>query len=499
MPTPQEDESRDEFLNRCMGDEEAVNDYPDEDQRYAVCVSLWEQSMENNTGRALLFDNHAAALVENIRREEIDGRETLIVPVVALKEKILHCRNCDPSGEFIPAEEIVASYQGWEGRPITVDHPVDASGSPISANTRAALEQFAIGMFHNVEIKDDGAKLKGEMYIDVERTLKMEGGEEIIARFESDRLTEVSTGYFAMRRDEYGYFDEEPYGLVQHRIVPDHLAILLDDTGACSLDDGCGAPRVNKERGDEEMSKMSRDKRVQSVLGRLVQDVASIFSLAGDGEQSEEDRMDREQVIQTLAASDSVPFSAEELEGFDDDKLMSLGKLAGLDCCGGDAAQNEGGSDGGDDESAATGEESAEKSATATATATEEPAQNSDGSEEEDEDSPFTPEEIKGLKALLQNGADLQSVIEDAKATAKERDKRKKAIIAELKDNSRCMIKEPVLNRMDLEALEGVKESLQDSDYAGNGGPRNNAGSDDEATTIAPVPVILADDEGEED
>jgi hypothetical protein len=42
MPTPFADEGRDEFLGRCMGDAEAVDDFPDEAQRYAVCVSFWE-------------------------------------------------------------------------------------------------------------------------------------------------------------------------------------------------------------------------------------------------------------------------------------------------------------------------------------------------------------------------------------------------------------------------------------------------------------------------
>lgn len=42
MPTPRPDESRAEWLDRCMGDSEAVADYSGPDQRYAVCVSKWE-------------------------------------------------------------------------------------------------------------------------------------------------------------------------------------------------------------------------------------------------------------------------------------------------------------------------------------------------------------------------------------------------------------------------------------------------------------------------
>lgn len=44
MPQPNANESKDDFLSRCMGDEEAVNDFPENDQRYAVCQSKWEES-----------------------------------------------------------------------------------------------------------------------------------------------------------------------------------------------------------------------------------------------------------------------------------------------------------------------------------------------------------------------------------------------------------------------------------------------------------------------
>jgi len=42
MPNPRKDESKDDYLQRCMGDEETLSKYPDESQRYAVCNSLWK-------------------------------------------------------------------------------------------------------------------------------------------------------------------------------------------------------------------------------------------------------------------------------------------------------------------------------------------------------------------------------------------------------------------------------------------------------------------------
>lgn len=46
-PTPKEEETREEFIERFMSDEKAVEDFPNEDHRYAVALSYWENYQEN--------------------------------------------------------------------------------------------------------------------------------------------------------------------------------------------------------------------------------------------------------------------------------------------------------------------------------------------------------------------------------------------------------------------------------------------------------------------
>lgn len=41
LPKPNNGETKDEFIERCMGNETMVEDYPENDQRYAVCQSQW--------------------------------------------------------------------------------------------------------------------------------------------------------------------------------------------------------------------------------------------------------------------------------------------------------------------------------------------------------------------------------------------------------------------------------------------------------------------------
>lgn len=42
LPKPQKNETREDFLDRCMDNGEMVNEFPDAKQRYAVCVLQWD-------------------------------------------------------------------------------------------------------------------------------------------------------------------------------------------------------------------------------------------------------------------------------------------------------------------------------------------------------------------------------------------------------------------------------------------------------------------------
>jgi len=53
MPKPKTDESKKDFLQRCMGDPVMVEDYDDEKQRYAICNSLWDKD-ENKSIKKLM-------------------------------------------------------------------------------------------------------------------------------------------------------------------------------------------------------------------------------------------------------------------------------------------------------------------------------------------------------------------------------------------------------------------------------------------------------------
>lgn len=47
MPTPKPQEQHNEYITRCMSDQETQTKYPDEEQRYAVCESMWSEPKQS--------------------------------------------------------------------------------------------------------------------------------------------------------------------------------------------------------------------------------------------------------------------------------------------------------------------------------------------------------------------------------------------------------------------------------------------------------------------
>ena len=175
---------------------------------------------------------------EIIRQETFEGRLHIVVPVVAVREMVLH------GDEYLPAEEIAEFVEAWNGVPVIIRHPYDAFGTPISANAPELLERMRVGRLFNVLFEENS--LKGEMWIDVERAQALgEEGISVLTAFRENKPMEVSTSYWRELETKYGTFDGNTYEYVAHNLRPDHLAILPDAVGACSWKDGCGAPRVN--------------------------------------------------------------------------------------------------------------------------------------------------------------------------------------------------------------------------------------------------------------
>jgi 2'-5' RNA ligase len=196
-------------------------------------LAFLEKTMRRNAAHPIQSDH--------VTRRTWNGGEYLVAPVVALVAGVVN-------GEFVPADELGKSLAGWNGRPVPLGHPM-RDGHFVSANQPEVMEDDVYGMFFNAAF--DGQRLLGEIWLDVTKAQRM-GGDALtaLARLEAGEPLEVSTAYFCDVEQNYGDYQGRTFAAVQHNLVPDHLAILLHEAGACAWSDGCGTPRVNAQQDE---------------------------------------------------------------------------------------------------------------------------------------------------------------------------------------------------------------------------------------------------------
>jgi len=156
MPSPNKGEKKKAFISRCMGSKEANKTFPDQEQRSAFCYSQW--SRKDN----MLVNLKSLKINVESREEVHNGKVHLVFPVVALVEGV-------HNDVFYPSKEIAKSALAWNGIPVPVYHPKDEDGVAISANDPTIIDDVVIGRFYNVSFDVDSNKLKGEVWIDVDK------------------------------------------------------------------------------------------------------------------------------------------------------------------------------------------------------------------------------------------------------------------------------------------------------------------------------------------
>lgn len=182
------------------------------------------------------------------REETLLGRDYLVVPVVAMVEGVrMGAAQTEP--ELGLASEFGGVPIAWANRPLVLNHPQEDDAF-VSANTPAILEAYQFGLTMNPQLK--GKKLHMEAWIDTARVESLGGDfQTTYDRIVAQEDVEVSVGFYSDIEEKKGRFNGQAYSAVWRNIKPDHLAVLTDGlTGACSVADGCGVPRLN-QKGDD--------------------------------------------------------------------------------------------------------------------------------------------------------------------------------------------------------------------------------------------------------
>lgn len=155
------------------------------------------------------------------------GRNYWVVPGVPVRAQVMN-------DYLVPPAEIGDFVQAWNGTPITIHHPKMNNGSVNVPDPDVAI----IGRFYGS--KFDGQRMTGEYWIDLDEAKKYEEGNTILQNIEAGKILETSTGYFAQEDHTPGMYNGQSYQFIHRNLRPDHIAILPDKVGACSVRDGCG-------------------------------------------------------------------------------------------------------------------------------------------------------------------------------------------------------------------------------------------------------------------
>lgn len=252
-----------------------------------------------------LLTINSSISADGIREEMFNGRKHLIVPMVALVEGVVN-------GAKVTVDEIKKSVSLWNGRPIPVEHPM-RNNTPISASELEVERTRNIGRVYNTRVED--AKLKMDGYIDIDLAINRGFG-NLVEKLRKGEMINLSTGFYPTETAEDGFFKGKPYRNVWTNIRPDHVALLPNEKGACSLDDGCGVPRINSDGNTESSC-------VKNLTAQLVTLLTS-FSRRSNNTMKE--------YIDKLINNKDTPWEEADrkaLESFGEEKLKVLAAKCG--------------------------------------------------------------------------------------------------------------------------------------------------------------------------
>ena len=177
----------------------------------------------------------------SVRLETLEDKEYVVVPMVILTEGV---HNGSSGPLYYPPEELQKTPVAWNHKPVVVYHPT-MNGEPLSASEPHIINSRRVGLMLNT--RWEGGKLKSEAWLDRIKADKVDA--RIMASVDNQESMELSTGVFIDVDKTPGNWNGEAYVGIARNFRADHLALLPDQVGACSLEDGAGLLRNVEKAG----------------------------------------------------------------------------------------------------------------------------------------------------------------------------------------------------------------------------------------------------------
>ena len=209
------------------------------------------------------FNRIVANFNGKVRHDNMADRDYLVVPMIMLTEGV---HNGSGGPLYYPPEELGMLPQAWNHKPVVVYHPAvgQTACDPVVLNNRK------IGIIMNT--KFENGKLSAEAWLEPDRIAKID--ERIATAIEKNEMMELSTGLYTDNEScEEQEWNGEKYKIIARNFHPDHLAVLPDLRGACSIEDGAGFLRLNAiaNKGMMITNEMSHG-NIRSLLNSWLQD-----------------------------------------------------------------------------------------------------------------------------------------------------------------------------------------------------------------------------------
>ena len=170
----------------------------------------------------------------DIEEVELEGRRFLKVPSATMPDNIVM------NGVYYSAEEIGKAFASLENTPAPLGHPETSDGSFRPASDPMALAHNYIGA-HNVNVRRKGGRVLVDKMIDVEIAESLERGKRVLAAIDKGEPVHTSTGLYCNLSEPVGNEEtDEEFEMVATEIFFDHDAILLDEKGAATPEQGTG-------------------------------------------------------------------------------------------------------------------------------------------------------------------------------------------------------------------------------------------------------------------
>lgn len=144
-----------------------------------------------------------------------------------------------------PAAEIAKSYQSLNNTAATAGHPRDREGNFVSAADAVAMQQYWVGSAVT-NARKDGEQVLVDITVNANQAAAMDAGKRLLERLDAaiagnaGEPIHVSTGVSLRKKAAKGTSKGKAYNAIASDMTFDHLAILLDEQGAGTPEEGVG-------------------------------------------------------------------------------------------------------------------------------------------------------------------------------------------------------------------------------------------------------------------